>query len=63
MLVGCFQVVEYISWKFILTSLSISRRPLKERIFFPACKLLFTGSHLEEGLAVFKAVMAKLGIL
>ena len=31
-LVGCFLVVEYVSWKFIVTSLSTSRRPLKERI-------------------------------
>ena len=31
-----FYVVEYISRKFIVTSLSISRRPPKERICFPA---------------------------
>ena len=41
MLVGCFQVVEYMSWKFIGTSLSISRRPLMERICFPTGKLFF----------------------
>ena len=40
MLVGCFQVVKHMSWKFIVTSLSISLRPLKEIIFFPAGKLL-----------------------
>ena len=39
MLVGCFQVVEHMSWKYIVTSLSISRRPLKERICSPASKL------------------------
>ena len=39
MLVGCFQVVKHMSWKFIVTSLSISLRPLKEIIFFPAGKL------------------------
>ena len=39
LLVGCFQVVKHMSWKFIVTSLSISLRPLKEIIFFPAGKL------------------------
>ena len=39
MSVGCFQVVEHMSWKYIVTSLSINRRPLKERICFPASKL------------------------
>ena len=39
MLVGCFQVVKHMSWKFIVTSLFISLRPLKEIIFFPAGKL------------------------
>ena len=38
-LVGCFLVVEYVSWKFIVTSLSTSRRPLKERIWFHVGKL------------------------
>ena len=35
---GFFHVVEYIPRKFIVTSLSISRRPPKERICFPAGK-------------------------
>ena len=39
MLVGYFQVIECLSWKFIVTSLSISCRPLKERICSPAVKL------------------------
>ena len=39
MLVYCFQVVKHMSWKFNVTSLSISLRPLKEIIFFPAGKL------------------------
>ena len=39
LLAGCFQVVKHMSWKFIVTSLSISLRLLKEIIFFPAGKL------------------------
>ena len=39
---GCFHIIEYMTWKFILTSLSISRRPPKERICFPAGKLFLS---------------------
>ena len=41
-LVDFFHVVEYISRKFILTSVSISRRPPKERICFPVGKSFFS---------------------